>query len=128
VPEDVVWSLGDVLWTRSVVTRLVVAFAVIVSGIERIAIADQPVRARQPATLLPPESDESLDTERSLSDTPTAEPASYLPDQPLDLPGVAPRDDEWTEPGEVFPEGGAPGEADVVEDHHDDVRCPLPGA
>jgi hypothetical protein len=116
VPEDVVRLFGDVPRRRFVATLLAVVFALIVIGVEKPAVAAEPVRARQPATLLPPESDESLDAERSLSDSPTAEPASYLPDQPLDLPGVAPRDDEWTEPGEVFHEGGASDEADVVEE------------
>lgn len=39
---------------------------------------------------------------------------SYLPEQALDQPGVPPRDEEWTEPGEVFDPAPTPAEEDTA--------------
>jgi hypothetical protein len=112
----VVWSIGHVVRHRVFATLFVLGFGLVPRAVEHPASAAEPARTHQPATLLSPEIEDSLESESSFSERLEAEPASYLPDQPLDLPGIAPRDDEWTEPGEVFPEGGAPGEADVVDE------------
>lgn len=113
-----VWHLGAVCQRRYALTPLLVCVALLPSLVVS-ASDDGPVSLSRRARVVP-DFEETAEGEAPLVPetqdnygmaSTEVSSAAYLPEQALDQPDLLPRDDEWTEPAEVFHPSDVPAEA-----------------